>query len=193
MEFCEALEIESPIILGQSFGGFVAMVYAASYPSRLSKLVLASTSARFVLERKVVGFQKKGGERAANVARAYWSGMSEEMAGEYERVCRPLYNTTPAPPYGGSWTVRNMEVGAFFNNGEYQQMDLREQLGLVRCPTLVLVGEEDPNTTVEDAEEIMESLSNAPAQLVRIVGAGHGVWRDNPDEAFMAIKDFIKS
>lgn len=45
MGFCEALDIESPIVLGWSFGGFVAMAYGARHPEHPAKLILQSTSA----------------------------------------------------------------------------------------------------------------------------------------------------
>ena len=36
--FCDALEIRNPIVLGSSFGGTVAMAYAARHPHHPSKL-----------------------------------------------------------------------------------------------------------------------------------------------------------
>jgi proline iminopeptidase len=44
--FCEILKIEQPIVLGSSFGGYVAMAYAIRHPDHASKLILISTSAR---------------------------------------------------------------------------------------------------------------------------------------------------
>src|SRR6059036_1567350 len=38
--FCDALGIVKPIVLGVSFGGMVAMAYAARHPSHPAKLVL---------------------------------------------------------------------------------------------------------------------------------------------------------
>jgi len=43
--FCEALGIASPIVLGASFGGMVALAYATRHPAHPSKLVLISTEA----------------------------------------------------------------------------------------------------------------------------------------------------
>jgi pimeloyl-ACP methyl ester carboxylesterase len=39
--FCEALELERPVILGQSFGGVVALAVAARYPELPSKLIVS--------------------------------------------------------------------------------------------------------------------------------------------------------
>ena len=44
--FCDALSIEHPIVLGVSFGGFVAQQYAASYPDHPAGLILISTGPR---------------------------------------------------------------------------------------------------------------------------------------------------
>ena len=42
--FCDALGIESPVVLGYSFGGFVAQSYAIRHPDHPAKLILYSTA-----------------------------------------------------------------------------------------------------------------------------------------------------
>ena len=50
--FCKKLGIESPIVFGQSFGGMVAMHFAARHPARLSKLIHPRQLHNFVLTRR---------------------------------------------------------------------------------------------------------------------------------------------
>ena len=50
--FCEALEIEKPIVMGTSFGGFVAMAYGTRHPEHPGKLIFCTTSAKW---RSVAG------------------------------------------------------------------------------------------------------------------------------------------
>ena len=50
-EFCDALEITKPIVLGQSFGGMVAMAYGTRHPDHPGGLILSSTTARTRLDR----------------------------------------------------------------------------------------------------------------------------------------------
>src|SRR5262249_37430691 len=38
--FCEVLGLERPIVMGTSFGGYVAMKYATRYPEHPAKLIL---------------------------------------------------------------------------------------------------------------------------------------------------------
>jgi len=57
-DFCEALGLERPIILGQSFGGIVAMGAAIRYPDLPAKLIVSSSIAKFRLDRSLPMFEK---------------------------------------------------------------------------------------------------------------------------------------
>src|SRR5207247_1808726 len=74
----DALGIEQPVVLGTSFGGFVAQKYAATYPEHPAGLILISTGPRFGgLEEAVERFREVGGEEAADVVRRDWESPSE--------------------------------------------------------------------------------------------------------------------
>ena len=72
-------------------------------------------------------------------------------------------------------------------------MDLLPDLASVRCPSLVLVGEDDPITPPGDAEDIAAALPPGLGRLERFPGCGHGVFRDDPDAGFASIRDFIEA
>jgi pimeloyl-ACP methyl ester carboxylesterase len=78
-----------------------------------------------------------------------------------------------------------------FVAGEKQAMDLRAGLAGVRCPVLVLVGEEDPVTPPLDAEEIAAALPPDCVQFVRLPKVGHGAWRDDPAAAEALLRGFF--
>ena len=65
---CDALGIEKPIVLGGSFGGFVAQSYATRHPGHPAKLILASTAAKIVYEEVFAAFERVGGKSARDVA-----------------------------------------------------------------------------------------------------------------------------
>jgi len=54
-------------------------------------------------------------------------------------------------------------------------MDFLDQLDQIRCPTLVLAGEDDPICTVEDSGDIVANLDPSLVQFERFADAGHGV------------------
>ena len=60
-EFCQALGIEKPIVMGVSFGGFVAQSYAIRHPEHPAKLILSSTSATLRRDRIYDMFERLGG------------------------------------------------------------------------------------------------------------------------------------
>ena len=67
--FCSRLGIEAPVVFGQSFGGMVAMHYAARHPAGVSRLILSSTAAQFRLDETEKMMRRLGGDEAAGVAR----------------------------------------------------------------------------------------------------------------------------
>lgn len=66
---CDALGIAQLVVFGQSFGGMVAMHFAARHPNRPSKLILSSTCAQFRLDETIKMMRQLGGDPAAQMAR----------------------------------------------------------------------------------------------------------------------------
>jgi pimeloyl-ACP methyl ester carboxylesterase len=191
VEFCDALELEHPIILGQSFGGVVALGVGARHPGLPAKLVVSSSLAKFRLDRALPMFEQLGGPHARAVASAYFDDPNEETREEFMRVCLPLYNQAPQDPDVIERTLFRHEVGIHFFRGEGMTVDLFPELGRVTAPTLVLGGEFDPITPVADAEDIAAAIPHARLEIV--AGAGHGVFRDKPDKAVAMIREFVLS
>ena len=88
--FADALGIERPIVLGASFGGFVAQAYATRHPDHFDRLILISTTARFDFEALYAAFHRLGDAAAGAAARAYWSNPTAESRARYHELCLPL-------------------------------------------------------------------------------------------------------
>lgn len=189
--FCEALEIEKPIVLGVSFGGMVAMSYATRHLEHPGKLILASTTARTRLDRVIAAFARLGGAEAGEAARRYWEKPGKETLPDYARLCFPLYSRTARDPDANARTRWNLEVMFRFGGGEDNRFDLLPDLARIACPTLVLAGEDDPITPIGDSEDIVAALPGELVQFERFANAGHGVWRDLPEPAFRTIRAFL--
>jgi proline-specific peptidase len=189
--FCAALEIERPILLGQSFGGVVALGAAARYPDFPEKLIVSSSLAKFRLDRALPMFERLGGTEARDVAERHFTDPTDETYDEFMRVCIPLYNPTPWDADTRARVILKREVGNHFFRGEANTIDLLPELPSIRCPTLVIAGERDPITPVADAEDISAAIPNARLEV--FAGAGHGVFRDKPDEAIPLIREFVLS
>ena len=189
VRLCDALEVDHPIVLGQSFGGMVAMHYAARHPAHPSALVLSSTSARMHLHERILpAFEAAGGARAGQAARRFLLEPDRTHWADFVRHCLPLYNTTPQEGDAGE---PRFEVLCHFFAGEAFSMDLRPGLARVRAPVLVLWGEHDPITPPQDARDIVSGLAAAAVQASAFAGAGHGAWRDQPGRYFEVLDAFF--
>jgi pimeloyl-ACP methyl ester carboxylesterase len=188
-EFCEAIELERPIILGQSFGGVVALAVAARYPDLPSKLIVSSSLAKFRPDRAFPMFERLGGPEVREVAERHFRELTDETAEEFLRVCLPVYNPSPMDPEVVARVRLKLEVGNHFFRNEGFTVDLFPELKNIRCPTLVLGGELDPITPVADSQDIAAAIPQAELRIFE--EAGHGVFRDKPEEAVAVIREFI--
>ena len=187
---CDALGIERPIVFGNSFGGMVAMAYAARHPEHPAKLVFSSTAPRHDIDGLVARFAKVGGPEAAAAARRFWEQPGRETLPDYVRLALPVYTRAKADPDTNARTVFALDVMFHFAAGESRTMDLAPGLARVRCPTLVLGGELDPVCPIEMQEEIAAALPREHVRFERFPGCGHGVFRDDPG-AYEVMREFI--
>jgi proline iminopeptidase len=188
--FCDVLGIERPVVLGTSFGGYVALAYATRHPHHPSKLVLVSTSARRSPERGYAVYARRGGPAARDAARRMDEAPGPEALADFVRLCLPLYNTRPPDLDAMARVQWNHPLLFHFMAGERRRFDFLAELGRIRCPTLVLGGEDDPVTPIEDQEEIVAAIGPT-ARLERFPGCGHGLVRDDPERTLAAIRAFL--
>jgi proline iminopeptidase len=191
---CDALGIEKPIVLGTSFGGFVAQAYATRHHDHAAKLILITTAAKVEFPEIYAAFARLGGPEAGAIAEAYWSAPSPETRAPYLATCLPLYGRWARD--GGDWQSRMIarnDTGMHFNGpgNEQGRMDFRDTLASITCPVLVMGGEFDPIMPISFSETIAESLPREFVRLERCAGCGHGIVGDDPDLAFKLIREFV--
>ena len=187
----DALGLVKPIVLGQSFGGFVAQRYLERHPDHAAKVILSSTSPHMRMERKIAMFEKLGGPAARDSAERFWSDPNDATWADYGVHCRHLYNTTPQDAEAGRRTTYNLDILYASAGGEQRTMNLLPGLANARCPVLVMVGEEDPVCPVADARDIAAALPPQWMQYRAFPRVGHGAWRDDADAAFAELRRFI--
>ena len=188
----DVLGVERPIVLGVSFGGFVAQNYAIRHPDRLHKLILVSTIPRIVLQTVYDAFQKFGGDRARQAAENFWSGASRESAIEYAKVCLPLYTQQSPDTNRARRALMALDVMGHFQKpgGENLRFDYREGLQQSKCPALVIAGDLDPITPIEAVSELANYIPHEHLRFETFAGCGHGVVSDDLG-VLDVLKDFI--
>ena len=135
-------------------------------------------------------YKRQPEARAA--AQAFWTAPNAQTWAAYNRVCKRHYNVRqPANDDATQRTVFNEEILFTSAGGEQQHMQLLPGLAAVQCPVLVMAGEQDPVTPLQDAQEIAAAIPAPWARLVTFADTGHGAWRDKPDEALAVLREFV--
>jgi proline iminopeptidase len=193
---CDALGLDKPVVLGSSFGGDVALTYAGLFPDHPGGVILTNTNAGRTDQQLVIeAFGRLGGPEAADVARHAFADKTGEYQAEFSRVCYPLYSAEPGwAAESGQFLarmIRNLDVSLHYASERDSGFDPWSVTGAVRCPVLVLAGEDDPVCLLPIVEELASQLPAQTTRLVRLPGARHTIFRDRPDLAFPAVRDFV--
>lgn len=192
VRLCDALEITAPVVLGNSFGGMVAMAYAARHPEHPGALVLSSTAAGGGgLDLIVRRFTELGGEEVGAAAERWWRDPASGDLREYLTVCGPYYTQSEGNLFDDRAAIVNPDVLAHWGSGEERTMDLLPGLERISCPTLLLAGRLDPVCPIEGMEAIAARVPEQHRRLRVFDDCGHGVFRDAPEQAEAELRAFF--
>lgn len=176
--FMDALGIGAAVIDGWSMGGAIAMDLALRYPKRVEAVVLTATAARFNIPAERVE-----GLRAVAMGRAPQAFLTDAFSPatvkeHFEIVRAGWMEQIKTDP-----RVRYTDIVAC------TRVDLREQIGRIDKPTLVLAGADDQITTPADAEFIRGRIRGA--QLRVVANAAHHLPNEQADEVSAALETFL--
>jgi pimeloyl-ACP methyl ester carboxylesterase len=191
-ELCERIGLDSPVILGSSLGGRVAMKVGLRHPARPRALILVNTVGVHRPDRRIEMMGRLGGPEAADAARRDHEARTPQTTADYHRLCMPLLVRRP---YSNDELARVQHVapGVMARLVELGRSsdDLLPDLQQIDCPVLVMTGDSDPAATPHDASDIVAAIGNR-AWLDVVADAGHGVYRDQPDAFIDAVERFLK-
>lgn len=172
-----------PILMGNGYGGFIALMTAIRKPGIASRLVLADCGACFS-EPGRAAFR---GMSAA--ARDKGLGAIADVA--MRRLFAPEFQAQN-PDLTADRKAKFLAVDAATFHGAcdaLSTLDIRDQLKAVTVPALVLVGAMDEATPPPMSRELAAGLSNAT--LVELPGLAHVPQLQAPEEFMQAIRPFI--
>ncbi|HEX6283364.1 MAG TPA: alpha/beta fold hydrolase [Pyrinomonadaceae bacterium] len=161
------LEVSRAVIGGLSMGGYVALAFYKQFPSRVRALVLADTRAQADTEEgKQTRFQqaeKALAEGMAGIADSMLPKLltPETVSKHPEVVKRVRDMMLKTKPEGAAGALLGMA----------EREDQTSLLSQISCPTLILVGKEDPITPVADSEKMHREI--AGSRLAVIENAAH--------------------
>ncbi|MGB3561902.1 MAG: adenylate/guanylate cyclase domain-containing protein [Thermoanaerobaculia bacterium] len=163
----DAVGSERAAIIGDGEGGLMAMVFAATYPERLSALVLVNAFARWMRDDDYpVGMPAATVEKLNRLYEQYW-GVSADM----------LQLTAPSvadDPRFRKWFVRyqrlSMPRGAASTMYRWvTQVDVRKVLPSIRVPSLIVHRTENRHHRIGFGRFLAEQI--AEARYVELPGS----------------------
>lgn len=190
---CDALGVERPIVIGASFGGFVAQSYAVRHPTHAEKLAFIVTGPRMDLAMSIEGFRRQGGDAAARAFEAMAREPSPATFAEFMANCRALYSWRRVVDQDlGARAITNATLAArFLRHSDPPLFDFRAELAKVTRPVLILGGDEDPIMPPPFQDELEAALTAAPVRRIRFEKAAHFLQLDAPETYFAALREFI--
>jgi 3-oxoadipate enol-lactonase len=180
----DRLRIESAHVVGLSLGGAVALQLAADAPRRVRSLVAVNTFAHL---RGARGSWWRGMDRM-------WLAMTGRMDELGRRVALGLF------PHDGQVEMRALAAARLASNppltyvkllAAIGRFDLRDRLGEIRAPTLVVVGEQDATVSLGCKLELASGIP--VARLERIAGSGHATPLDAALQFNPVLLEFLES
>ena len=189
----EQIGVERWTVLGHSAGAVLAMAYAASYPSRVSSLLLVNSgpiraaSAAAEMDNVMLHLTPQEREEMSKSGAKDFGSLFKYLAPGYFYDRSHLAQLPPAfgPANFHEETANLLAADIFSGDG-----DLRPGLKDFSRPVLVIAGRQDPCDPAMQYE-IHLALKNSTLRLLD--RCGHFSWIEQPEQFYHAVRDFLSA
>ena len=182
-QFCKQLNIERPILVGNSMGGWISAIYAATYPDRVDKLVLVDAGGyappKDFDTRTFYGLNPTTrAEMKLLVAKVFYNkAFQSDVAIDQSMTARL--------GAGDGYTIKSITESII--RGE----DLLDDfVKAIKTPTLLVWGRQDGLVPLSDGERLHKDI--AGSTLVVIDQCGHIPNLEKPGEFNGAVLKFLR-
>lgn len=178
--------IDRVTLVGQSLGGMIGLQLALRHPQRVAAFVGCDTSLAIdhpvlldIIEKRQITHKAVTIEQRS--LGRWFLEHHPDKAALYAQINH--FNPSAYAIPGEAW---GRALGAILQPGRLVPMAaLRD----VRCPTLLLVGSEDPIVPVPVMQEVAALLPDC--ELLVVDDAGHSTYFEKPEEFNRGVLDFI--
>ena len=165
-EFLESLNVKNPVLIGHSFGGKISLAYASKY--NVKKLILFASPF------------KKGVEKMPLKTKILKAAKKIPLLNKLEGFAKKHIGSTDYK--NASEMMRKILV-------ETVNLDIREDVKKIKCPTFIFWGTNDEAVPVSDAEELESLIKDSG--LVIYEGCTHYAYLEMLPQVIKVIKVFL--
>jgi proline iminopeptidase len=206
----KAKNIDKWVVLGYSYGGFLAQFYTVTYPEHVAGLILlgavpgtrtdtgASRQGQFISDRertRMKEIQKELRElnKKKDLPRKKFIQIllfNNFINGDWKR--QNFYK--PSRERIAQMALYEWDHDNNFNSilgSSLSRVDLTGAFAVNPVPTLILEGKWDLTWGKKKPEVLKKNHPNA--KMVIFENAGHGIYDEDPDKFFTVLKDFIQN
>ena len=202
------LNQERLLLIGHSFGGFIAALYAAEFPIRVEKLILVAPAGMLTPQKGNNLFDALRLKLPEEDRTQYDSLMKEyfnfgnifsktesDLADLHTQVGQYIlkgmgYDSSKigTPPTPGGWST----FAVYFSTG--RSPDYRDAVWHITAPTLIIHGDDD-DITLNGSRQYGKFIPNAKFVSIGCSDestiSGHFIFDDCPDQFAAAVRDFL--
>lgn len=200
--FLQKVEVDEPILIGWSMGGFISLQYSLDYPFSVKALVLIATQAhrnpRLKLRVLLALFQARLGLLMDFTAPRKYDRTAKQFPYGYQNLLKKqvkdmLSPHTPKEVF--KWVMADLT-----NNPRENFLDVIKsiwnweaggQLKNIRIPTLILVGGKDNLTPPHFSRRIHEAIPFSKLEIVD--SASHFIAIEYPERVNRKILKFLET
>jgi pimeloyl-ACP methyl ester carboxylesterase len=197
--FFDAVDVERPVLIGNSLGGRTALEAALEYPDKVGGLVLLAPAVAFRKMRQFIPLVRRLNPRWASVPVPMTRRMAElelkAMFAVPERVSPAAYDAA-VDEFLRVWKRRSSRV-AFFSalraiylDEAFGEKGFWERLPNLQTPSLFIWGRRDRLVPYGFARHVSQAVPHS--ETVVLPDCGHVPQFELPDETHAYVRDFLQ-
>lgn len=170
----DVLALPQVLAMGQSMGGAICQTLGLEQPQRLAGLVLAVTGALLPVNPQLL------------------QGLKDSPEAMLEKLAGWMWGRDTSPDKTEASRRHLLGIGAETLHGDYtacSHFDLRDRLGQIGLPALVIGGMADRMTPLHLSEQLVQGLPDA--ELVVIGGGNHMLLLEQPVQVAAVLQEWL--
>lgn len=181
-----ALDIDAAHMMGNSMGGAITALYAATYPEQVRSAVLFDPAGIFEHDSELVDLVMEGNNPLIPAKEGDFKRLIDFALEKKPFVPWPIYDVMEEK------AIANREVNevifAAIRDTGYES-DFRNAITGIEAPVLVVWGKEDRVINYRNAEVFVERIPNA--RMVLLDDVGHAPMVEVPEESAQLFREFL--